>query len=141
MRTKLTLLPTAVKETLRHLKTSPTTWEFIKGQTAIVWKRLICFPKNEKLHKHPIIFTLGLHNAAPLICLKHMYKGTSHTCTSTHAHTHTIFKLFVLLFPFISRQEESTDSLMKLARNLSFLHFGKSNDSCDKLQIKLIWPF
>lgn len=36
MRTKLTLLPTAVKETLRHLKTSPTTWEFIKGQTAIV---------------------------------------------------------------------------------------------------------
>lgn len=101
-------------------------------------KKTHLFSKNEKLHRHPIIFTLGLHNAVPLICLKHMYKGTSHTCTSTHAHTHTIFKLFVLLFSFISRQEESTDSLMKRARNLSFLHFGKSNDSCDKLQIKLI---
>lgn len=95
-------------------------------------KKTGMFSKNEKLCKHPIIFMLGLHNAVSLICLKHMYKGIIHMHAYTH--THTRYLGYLHFYPHSSSRQKA---LTNETSRKSFLLFGKSNDFCDKLQIKL----
>lgn len=69
-----------------------------------------------------------------------MYKGTSHTHMHACTHTHTQYLGYLCFYSHSIAQKKKALTSNEISRK-TFSLFGKSNDSCDKVQIDFILPF